>query len=91
MRPKEHLLHGRDSKGKFLTLTPTYAEKVKTFEASLQVSFVQLWTPDIFIENLRDMRGPDDTYYFVKPISMYVGNHKCAKFRHIRSFNTSNL
>ena len=34
------------------------------------VSFIQLWTPDIFIENLKDMRGPGDTYYFVKPVSM---------------------
>ena len=44
------------------------------FWKSLQVSFIQLWTPDIFIENLKDMRGPDDTYYFVKPVSMYVQN-----------------
>ena len=28
MKPKDQLLHGRDSKGKYLTLTPTYAETV---------------------------------------------------------------
>ena len=30
VRPKDHLLHGKDSKGKYITLTPTYAETVTT-------------------------------------------------------------
>merc|ERR550534_328593 len=56
VEPNEKFLHGRDAKGRYLTLTPKYAD--------------MLWTPDVYIENLKDMRGPSDINYFVKPISM---------------------
>merc|ERR1719427_1497076 len=56
LKVNRDLLHGRDAKGSYLTLSPDAVNNI--------------WTPDLFIEHLKEMRGPGDNAFFVDPVSV---------------------
>ena len=52
----QSLLHGEDQRGRYLTLGKKDAEK--------------LWTPDLYIDKVRQIRGPKKVFYFQEPITL---------------------
>ena len=59
------LLHGKDDHGTYLTLNDDTARA--------------FWTPDLYIDGVRNMRGPKKVKYFTAPISWRLYSSKLAK------------
>ena len=59
------LLHGKDDHGTYLTLNDDNARA--------------FWTPDLYIDGVRNMRGPKKVKYFTAPISWRLYSSKLAK------------